>query len=322
MREPYASFSRNAIPLASQGDQVLLGAMDHTEFLAQMPAERTKALSVRSNRAGLVRLAGHMGLIALTGSAVTLALPGWPLLLPLRGVFIVFLFALEHEATHQTPFASRRLNECIGHTVGVINLLPFQWFRYFHLAHHRHTHDPDKDPELLAGAKPDTWRSYLWHVSGIPTWIALMQGLFINAMGRCRDDFLPKRARSRITIEARAYLTIYALVLFSMLFSSAAFWLWILPSILGQPFLRLYLLAEHSRCPHVADMLANTRTTFTTGFVRFIAWNMPYHIEHHTMPNVPFHQLPALHQDMAKALKETANGYGAFTKSYVATLER
>ena len=63
-------------------------------------------------------------------------------------------------------------------------------------------------------------------------------------------------------------------------------------SLLGQPFLRAYLLAEHARCPHVANMLENTRTTFTTALVRLIAWNMPFHAEHHAYPAVPFHKLP------------------------------
>ena len=84
------------------------------------------------------------------------------------------------------------------------------------------------------------------------------------------------------------------------------FWVWILPCLPGQPVLRLYLLAEHGRCPFVADMLKNTRTTFTNRIVRFLAWNMPYHVEHHTLPQVPFHRLPDLHDRMQPHLKVTA----------------
>lgn len=47
-------------------------------------------------------------------------------------------------------------------------------------------------------------------------------------------------------------------------------------------------------------MFLNTRTTLTTRVVRFLAWNMPYHAEHHAMPSVPFHKLPVLH-DMTAA---------------------
>jgi fatty acid desaturase len=64
-------------------------------------------------------------------------------------------------------------------------------------------------------------------------------------------------------------------------------------------------------------MFENTRTTFTTALVRFLAWNMPYHVEHHVFPAVPFYQLPRLHQMMKADLRETADGYAAFTRAYL-----
>jgi fatty acid desaturase len=65
-------------------------------------------------------------------------------------------------------------------------------------------------------------------------------------------------------------------------------------------------------------MFLNTRTTFTTTVVRFLAWNMPYHTEHHVWPTVPFHRLPALHGMMRDHLGVTAEGYAAFTRDYLA----
>ncbi len=93
---------------------------------------------------------------------------------------------------------------------------------------------------------------------------------------------------------------------------------WLIPVAIGFPVLRLYLLAEHGRCPYVADMFVNTRTTFTTRLVRFLAWNMPYHIEHHAFPQVPFHRLPEFHTMIRDRLLTTSDGYAAFTRDYVA----
>ncbi|MGO4840776.1 fatty acid desaturase, partial [Rhizobiaceae sp. 2RAB30] len=70
----------------------------------------------------------------------------------------------------------------------------------------------------------------------------------------------------------------------------------------------------HTRCPHVANMLENTRTTFTTTLVRFVAWNMPYHAEHHAYPAVPFHKLPRFHQVVRDHLKVTERGYARFNR--------
>ena len=99
-------------------------------------------------------------------------------------------------------------------------------------------------------------------------------------------------------------------------------WLWLLPLALGQPFLRLFLLAEHGRCPAVADMFANSRTTFTGWLIRKLAWNMPYHAEHHAYPTVPFHRLPDLHRLTKPHLRETERGYLRFHRRYWAWLAR
>ena len=115
-------------------------------------------------------------------------------------------------------------------------------------------------------------------------------------------------------------LAIYAVALASLLVTPLLFWVWLLPCLVGQPFLRLYLLAEHGRCAFVANMFENTRTTYTNRIIRFLAWNMPYHVEHHTLPNVPFHRLPELHGHMEGRHAVTSEGYAAFTADYAKAL--
>ena len=106
-----------------------------------------------------------------------------------------------------------------------------------------------------------------------------------------------------------------------LLRSDAVIEFWVLPAVLGQPWLRLYLMAEHTGCPLIPDMLANSRTTLSNPVVRFFAWNMPYHAEHHSFPAVPFHALPALHADLAPALKTTARGYVAAQREIFRALD-
>lgn len=291
--------------------------MDHRDFLSALPAATRAALVERSDRAGLRHLAGHLGAILLVGGLIAAGVPGWWLLVPVQGVLVVFLFTLEHEATHKTPFASVWLNEAAGHLCGFLLLLPFRWFRLFHLAHHRFTNLPGKDPEL-ASAKPGTLRQWVWHVSGVPYWVGGARLVWRLAAGRERADYLPAGALPRVAAEARWMLAGYGLCAASLAVTPVALWVWVLPVLLGQPVLRLYLLAEHGDCPPVADMFRNTRTTFTTAVVRFLAWNMPFHTEHHVFPAVPFHRLPALHRLMRAHLAVTADGYAAFTRAYLA----
>jgi fatty acid desaturase len=295
----------------------MAGMMDHKAFLAAVPAPTRARLTARSDRAGLGHLAGHLGLIVLVGALIGLRVPLWPLLLPVQGALLVFLFTLEHECTHKTPFASIRLNEAAGHLCGLILILPFRWFRYFHLAHHRWTNLPGQDPELDA-PPPGSRAAWVWHVSGLPYWGSALRLIPTLATGGGGARYLPDAAMPGIRSEARIMLGVYALAALSLLWSPLLLWVWIVPVLLGQPLLRLYLLAEHGDCPAVADMFLNTRTTFTNRLVRALAWNMPYHVEHHVWPAVPFHQLPAAHRLMRDNLGVTADGYLAFTRDYLA----
>lgn len=291
----------------------------HHDVLARIPAHDKARLTQRSDRLGFRHLAIYAALLGLCSLAIAVRVPFWGVLLPVQGILIVFLFTLCHECTHQTPFRSVWLNEVVGHATGFLLLLPFVWFRYFHLAHHRHTNDPERDPEL-ATPKPDNWGDYLWHISGVPYWWSMGRVVVKNAFSTPEGDYLPARALPRVRYEARVMCLLYLLILMSLLVSPLAFWLWIAPALIGQPFLRLYLLAEHGRCPPVANMLENSRTTYTNRIVRFLAWNMPYHIEHHSFPNVPFHALPALHDQMQADLITTSPGYAAFTRDYTGQL--
>ncbi|MEM8645491.1 MAG: fatty acid desaturase family protein [Pseudomonadota bacterium] len=295
--------------------------IDHKELLAGLSAETRQDLLAQSDGPGLVRFAAHFGSVLLGAVLIARGVPGWPFLLVVQGLFISFLFTPLHETIHRTAFRSERLNTVVATLCGFAVLIAPQWFRYFHFAHHRFTHEPGKDPELEAG-KPETLGAYLLHVSGGPVWVGNVKVLITNALGLRDDAYVPERGRARVVREARLFLIAYgALFGLSLALQSAVlFWVWVLPALLGQPFMRLYLLAEHTRCPHVANMLENTRTTYTTRFVRFIAWNMPYHIEHHAYPAVPFHKLPQFHQVIKDELKCTQNGYARFHKDYVGAI--
>ena len=296
---------------------------DHRDIVGRLSREQRRDLLARSDRKGLVHLAGHLAALGAAGAAIALEAPGWPVLLLPYGVLLVFLFCLQHEAIHKTPFRSAWLNAAAGWGAGIVNLLPPVWFHHFHMDHHRHTHHPARDPEL-AKPLPRSRAGLVWLTAGGPYWAGQVRTLSVNAAGRNRDRFVPPGARAAVAWEARAYLAVYLAAggLSVLAGSTALLWLWAVPALLGQPFLRLYLLAEHTGCPHVANMLENTRTTFTNRPVRFIAWNMPYHAEHHVYPAVPFHRLPAFHAILHDRLAVTADGYRAAARAATGAIVR
>lgn len=300
-----------------------MDAIDHRTAITSLEPALRRSLVERSDGPGLLRISFHLGAILVLGALIALRVPFWFALLPAQGILIVFLFTALHECTHETAFKSSFLNTAVSIISSFPIFIPPAWFRFFHFAHHRHTHDPARDPELQT-PKPSTLIGYVKHVSGLPLWFAAIRTLVSNAAGHSADDFVPEKAKARVTFEAQVMLAIYALLVIASVLgkSPLVIWAWIVPALLGQPFLRLFLLAEHTNCPHVENMFENTRTTFTTKLVRLVAWNMPFHAEHHALPTVPFHKLPDLHEAVRDHLKTTADGYARFNGELVSSLSK
>ena len=283
----------------------------------RLEAGQLKPLLVRRNGPAALQALGHLGAIAIAGTALWHALGTWwavPLTV-LLGYILAFLFNAEHEAAHQTPFRTRAFNHVLGHLAALVLVLPYEYYRAFHWDHHRFTQDPQRDPEL-ARTQPTSFWTLAWIVSGLPSWRDRVRLLFKHALlGRVDVPWVPAGKRALIVREARCYLAVYAAVVLGsvLLHSLAALWLWVVPVMVGHLFLRPYLLAEHTGCAENANMLENTRTTYTNAFVRFFAWNMPFHAEHHAYPAVPFYALPALNTLLAEHTTNSARGYRAAT---------
>jgi fatty acid desaturase len=286
---------------------------DHRAVVAALSHEERQAITEQSDGPGLLRFGVHFGLVLGLGGWIAAGGAYWPLLMVPQGILIVFLFTPLHETIHETAFRTPALNRAVSWISGTLIFIPPLWFRYFHFAHHRHTHDPDNDPELMS-PKPKTVREYAIYLSGIPYFIAMARVIAANARGTAKDRFVPPKGKPKVVRESRKLAVVYAVLAAVSLAAGSAvlIWAWLVPALIGQPFLRAYLLAEHTLCPHVADMFGNTRTTFTNRLVRFFAWNMPFHAEHHAYPGVPFHKLPRFHRLVREHLRVTEEGYRRF----------
>ena len=289
-----------------------------------MERETVRRLSRRSDARGLLQLALHIGLLCASGALVW-ASRGHPWLvaaLLVHGIVLCFLFCALHETIHRTAFASRWPNEVVAWICGALLMLPPQYFRYFHFTHHRFTQDRARDPELAAPA-PATLGSYLWRVSGLPYWLERLRVTLRHALtARVTEPFIPAAAARRIVREARALWSCYLGVLvLSLYFQRAdALVYWVVPAILGQPFLRVFLLSEHAGCAFGEDMLTNTRTTYTNAAVLLLTWRMPYHAEHHCLPCVPFHALSSVNALIGTRTRVSARGYLALHRGLLRQL--
>ena len=126
-----------------------------------------------------------------------------------HGILIAFLFTLQHECTHNTPFRSPWLNSVVGHLIAFLLFQPFLWFRYFHLAHHKYTNIAGKDPELEGHEKPGSWGAFLRHLSTVDYWWAKVTTLIGNSVGPLTASYIPPRKRWALRAEAVLLIVAY-----------------------------------------------------------------------------------------------------------------
>ena len=119
------------------------------------------------------------------------------------------------------------------------------------------------------------------------------KNLILLSINKVKYDYIRNHLMKNIVFEVRVYLLIYlTLILFSFYHRiDGLIYIWLLPMITGQPFLRLFLLAEHGLRDYSSNMLKNSRTTKSNFLLRFFMWNMNYHVEHHSLPSIPYHKL-------------------------------
>jgi fatty acid desaturase len=282
-------------------------------------------LNQRSNWKGSIQLLGHLGIMGLSGylwlthvAAFWIGIPS----LIIYGFSFASMFAAMHECVHRTAFANNRTNDLVGWVAGLLSFYNGTFYRRYHKWHHRYTRIPGKDPELT-DLTPTTLWEYLWVISGIPWWIGKLQTHWRCATAQMDEfPYIPDAARAEVQRSVLLQLAVYGVAIaLSIYFQSLWFVLgWVLPLAVGQPILRLILLAEHTGCSLDANPFANTRTTLTWAPLRFLMWNMPFHAEHHFCPSLPFHALGKAHQYIRSQLQHVDPGYLAVNANLIQKL--
>ena len=278
---------------------------------------KLRQLSTLRNGPAALRMATHLGAVALVGVLILVVNAGhglawaFPLIL-VQGFLVAFLFMPLHEAVHKTAFRTRWLNVCFGHLCGWAIGFPYEYYSVFHWEHHRHTQDPTKDPELLVMPLPRSNGQLVLAFSGALQVYGRLRLMLKHAMmGKVTAPWVPADKHALIVREARSYLLVYALLLAGSvaLRTPVLLLVWIVPLFFGQFVLRPYLYAEHTGCGRSRNAFENTRTTYASRLVKWFAWNMPYHVEHHAYPSVPFHALRELNGLIAERIVHGEPGY-------------
>jgi fatty acid desaturase len=284
-----------------------------------------RALNQRSDLMGGAAVALTWALIVATAAGLVWA-AGQPALVAVPGFIVGFvvlggrhlaLAILHHEAAHASLFRTRWLNDFVGDWLCARPIWnDVQKYRAHHLVHHQKTGQPEDTDRSLIEPFPTTRASLARKLARDVLGLTGLKYLF----GRVLMDAevirwtvasevvrLPRAGRRwwsyplAFARNAWGMLLVNAL-LFAACAASGHPWLyavWVLSYVTPFPlFLRIRSLAEHACTQSTTDMFLNTRTTRAGWLARATVapLHVNYHVEHHVLPGVPFHQLPRLHR--------------------------
>lgn len=206
-----------------------------------------------------------------------------------------------HECGHGTAFRTRWMNDVVYEFASFCMIRNSVVWRWSHARHHTDTIIVGRDPEIQ-GMRPPQLIIIGLNFLGLVSAPQSFAGLVRHALGRLSPDeadYVPEGERSKAYMVARIHMAIYALAV------GSAIWTWSLlplmfiglPRLYGVWLLMTLGLTQHlGLAEDVLDHRLNSRTVLLNPVLRFLYWNMNYHIEHHMYPIVPYHALPKLHE--------------------------
>lgn len=206
-----------------------------------------------------------------------------------------------HECGHRTAFKTVWMNDVIYQIASFMMMRnPVVW-RWSHTRHHTDTIIVGRDPEI-SGMRPPQLIIIGLNLFGLVSAPQSFAALARNAMGQLHPDeadFVPESERPKAFWIARAHMTIYAATLVVCLATGSILPAMLigLPRLYGTWLLLVLGLPQHlGLAEDVLDHRLNARTVLMNPVLRFLYWNMNYHMEHHMYPMVPYHALPRLHE--------------------------
>lgn len=207
-----------------------------------------------------------------------------------------------HEAAHMNLFTNKKMNDFFGHLLCAAPLLSYMKdYRYFHMEHHRHAGDFEKDPELkfyrAMGLKPsfsskaEVIRVFINDFTGI----SYIKGLLyvLKFFGEKRKAGVIENPTVIEHITVIFWIAILPFIMWKIGYLVPFLIFWIVPLLtISTLLLRWHSFGEHIReqdvCP-TENTLTHKFSLLPTLFLYPI--NSSFHLEHHLYPQIPWHQL-------------------------------
>ena len=208
-----------------------------------------------------------------------------------------------HECGHRTAFKTVWMNDVVYYIASFMVLREATAWRWSHTRHHTDTIIVGRDPEIAVPRPPNLFAVCLKFFA-LPGGLRELAKIFRHCFARLNAveaDYIPESERPGVFLEARVYVAIYAATIACAVATQSILPLMFvgLPSFYGAWLMVVFGLTQHAGLAEdVLDHRLNCRTVYMNPVFRYLYWNMNYHIEHHMFPLVPYHALPALHEEL------------------------
>jgi len=282
-----------------------LGLANAKWYKCDVPRPVLKSLMQRTDGPAIRDTAIWIASFLATGGLAAYLYPGWwsvPFFLAYGVLYGSSTDSRWHECGHGTAFKTLWMNDAVYHVACFMIMREPTIWRWSHTRHHTDTIIVGRDPEI-AIMRPTVILRVIGLFFAIPqTWGAIKK-LVMHAGGKLDAEeltFVPEMERWRVFLVARIWIAIHLAVIALALYLGS--WLPVLlvgplPAMYGAWLHVLTGLTQHGGLAEdVLDHRLNSRTVLMNPVVRFLYWNMNYHVEHHMFPMVPYHALPKLHE--------------------------
>lgn len=240
--------------------------------------------------------AGAAGMLA----GILPALPGvlW------LAVCLYLSFTVLHDAMHGTAHRSKAVGHAMGRVCGLALLAPLPLFRGVHHAHHGHTNDPARDPDLVVAAGPG-WLRPLALALALPAyrWHFYRQRLWRDAAG----------LREAVVSDlALACFLVWTFVWGPAGWGSWVLLLWIAPLLIAAVWLA-FAFDYLPHYPHSQQGRYHDTRVYPGRIANVLLLGQNYHLIHHLWTTIPWYRYQQVFEAIEPELRERecAIGWGS-----------
>lgn len=201
----------------------------------------------------------------------------------------------QHDIIARPGEKLRWLNEFVGYVSTLPLVLPHRLGRLTHLEHHKHTNDPELDPDYTTRANGPL------HA----IWTTIQNRQPGSTGGTAAYALCAIRlGKIGVALEGAGYTVVYFGILFGMAWSGYAIeaaLLWWLPKHIAMTYIHFFLSwAPHH--PAVEKGRYMDTRSFRSVFGNIGSMGMQYHIVHHLHPRIPLYRTPRAYWEMKPIL--------------------